>query len=211
MKFKIMLLAVLFTCTSVSVQAMKQSEFIAYCSDEQKEYQIDVAVGQATRVYEKQHQMMVVTTSSDTDYILRIMKNSFLDMGLREECAAYLYKNGALTIGDNEILARVNFAFDEYQLMGESRYILKGLAHNMKYSNSSLQLTGHADAIGQDVYNYELGIKRSESVKQYLIENDVNEQRIKLDSEGELHPEFNNDTEAGRERNRRVDIDFTRL
>lgn len=206
-----MLLATLSACTSVSVQAMKQSEFIAYCSDEKKEYQVDVAVGQATRVYEKQHQIMAVTTSSDTDYVLNIMTQSFADMGLKEQCATYLYKNSTLSAGDKGIFARVNFAFDEHELTDESRYTLKGLAQSIKYSSSHLQLTGHADAIGKDVYNYELGIRRSQRVKQYLIENNVNEQGIAFDSEGEGKPDFNNDTAAGRELNRRVEVDIIRL
>ncbi|KXO09528.1 Outer membrane protein A precursor [Moritella sp. JT01] len=212
MKSKIVLsLLILSACTSAYAKAMKQSEFISYCSHEQLEYQLDTHMGEAKRVYEKQGQMMLVKASSKTDYVLNLMKANFSETGLKEECAEYLYKNSSLKLdGDSsDIFARVNFSFDDDKLTGESRHILQLLASSLKDSNSGLQLIGHTDSIGREIYNYELGIKRSESVKTYLIENSVNSQGILLDSKGENNPEFNNDTPGGRERNRRVDIELT--
>lgn len=190
---------------------MKQSEFISYCSNGQLEYQLDVHMGEVNTVNEKQGQMMLVKANSETNYVLKRMKDSFRDSGLKEECAEYLYRNRGLdlTEGSGDIFARVNFAFDEDKLTGESRHILNELATSLKDSNTGLQLIGHTDSIGREIYNYELGIKRSESVKTYLIENSVNPQGIALDSKGEHNPESNNDTPEGREKNRRVDIELT--
>lgn len=214
MKSKIVLsLLILSACTSAYAKAMKQSEFISYCSSEQLEYQLGVHIGEVNTVHEKQGKMMLVKTSGETDYVLKRMKESFRDSGLKEACAEYLYRNSGLNFieGSGDIFARVNFSFDDDKLTGESRHILNELASSLKDSNTGLQLTGHTDSIGRDIYNYELGIQRSESVKTYLIENSVNSQGILLDSKGEKKPEFNNDTSEGREKNRRVDIELTEL
>lgn len=211
MKSKIVLpLFILSACTSAGVMAMKQSEFISYCSNGQLEYQLDIQVGESTRIYEKQQQMMLVTSTNHADYVLKSMKESFLETGLKEECAEYLYKNSRLSFigGSGEIFARVNFSFDDDKLTGESQHILQELAHTLKDSSSSLKLSGHTDSIGRDIYNYELGIKRAKSVKTYLIEKSVNPLDIEFDSEGESNPEFNNETPEGREKNRRVDIEL---
>ncbi|QUM81959.1 OmpA family protein [Moritella sp. 5] len=211
MKSKIVLsLLILSASTSAYAKALKQSEFVAYCSHEQLEYQLDVNIGEVRSVYEKQGQMMLVTANSETDYVLKLMKDDFRDSGLKEECAEYLYKNSSLNINDGSgvIFARINFSFDDDKLTGESRHIVQELARSLKDSNSHLQLTGHTDSVGREHYNYELGIKRSESVKRYLIDNNVNPQGIGLDSKGERKPEFSNDTPEGRERNRRVDIEL---
>ncbi len=69
-----------------------------------------------------------------------------------------------------------------------------------------IKLTGHTDNIGSDSFNLTLGIKRAQSVKNFLIKKGVVPEQIVIDSKGESNPVAPNETENGRRKNRRVTI-----
>jgi OOP family OmpA-OmpF porin len=65
---------------------------------------------------------------------------------------------------------------------------------------------GHTDSIGTREYNLDLSRKRAESVKQYLVEEfGISEFRISTEAYGESRPVADNKTDAGRQKNRRVE------
>jgi len=70
---------------------------------------------------------------------------------------------------------------------------------------SSLVIVGHTDNAGTNQYNMDLGSRRSKSARDYLKENGV-EAKIEIKSLGEQKPTASNETEAGRQKNRRVDF-----
>jgi outer membrane protein OmpA-like peptidoglycan-associated protein len=67
-------------------------------------------------------------------------------------------------------------------------------------------LEGYSDSVGTDSYNQALSEKRSNAVKNYLIQNGVKADKITAKGMGEANPVASNDTEAGRRQNRRVEI-----
>jgi OmpA-OmpF porin, OOP family len=71
-----------------------------------------------------------------------------------------------------------------------------------------ITLTGHTDAIGTEAYNYKLGLRRAQAVKEYLVSHGLPADQIKVESKGKSQPIATNKTAAGRAKNRRVDIDF---
>lgn len=73
-----------------------------------------------------------------------------------------------------------------------------------KYEEANLTIEGHADDQGEDDYNLTLSQKRTESVKQYLMEKGILEQRLTAIGYGESQPIADNKTELGRAKNRRV-------
>jgi hypothetical protein len=70
----------------------------------------------------------------------------------------------------------------------------------------AVNLAGHTDSIGSDEYNYGLGLRRAIAVKEVLIRNGVNPYRLQETSLGESQPIADNSSNAGRARNRRVEI-----
>lgn len=68
-----------------------------------------------------------------------------------------------------------------------------------------LMIVGHTDSIASQKYNYELGLKRAENAKLYLIDLEVTAP-IDIDSKGKLEPVAANNSEEGRQRNRRVNF-----
>ena len=78
-----------------------------------------------------------------------------------------------------------------------------------KYSGANAQLEGHTDSMGTDAYNMNLSKRRAESVKRFVVEKyNIKPSRISTVGYGESKPVASNDTDAGRQRNRRVVVNI---
>jgi len=75
-----------------------------------------------------------------------------------------------------------------------------------KYADTNVLLEGHADATGSDEYNLDLSQRRAHSVANYLSTQQVNATRFTIMGYGEQQPIATNDTEDGRQQNRRVEV-----
>lgn len=75
-----------------------------------------------------------------------------------------------------------------------------------RHPEAVLQVTGHTDLVGTQQYNIELGLKRAQYVKDYLVSKGIQENRITVESRGEDQPAADNITSAGRAKNRRTEI-----
>ncbi|MCP4212147.1 MAG: OmpA family protein [Halieaceae bacterium] len=76
----------------------------------------------------------------------------------------------------------------------------------IKYDRTVVHIVGHTDSIGSTEYNQNLSERRSQSVVTYLISRGVTPSRLVSSGHGESRPRATNDTEAGRQLNRRVEI-----
>jgi outer membrane protein OmpA-like peptidoglycan-associated protein len=65
---------------------------------------------------------------------------------------------------------------------------------------------GHTDNTGSDAINNPLSVNRAQSARDYLVSRGVNASRMAIDGQGSREPIADNATEAGRARNRRIDI-----
>ena len=73
------------------------------------------------------------------------------------------------------------------------------------YPNTTAELEGHTDSKGTDEYNMKLSQRRAESVKKYLVEKfNIDASRLTAIGHGESQPVDTNETDEGRQRNRRV-------
>ncbi len=73
------------------------------------------------------------------------------------------------------------------------------------HPEKTLTITGHTDALSSEAYNLDLGRRRAQSVRKYLEQRGV-KAKFKIASAGEREPVAANDTEAGRAKNRRVNL-----
>lgn len=73
-------------------------------------------------------------------------------------------------------------------------------------SGERIALEGHADNSGEADYNMELGTRRANTIKQYLLSKNVNPDMISTKSFGDSKPIASNDTEEGRAENRRTEL-----
>jgi outer membrane protein OmpA-like peptidoglycan-associated protein len=99
------------------------------------------------------------------------------------------------------------FDFDSDVLRGESARNLDNLAANLSsFGDSKLLLVGHTDSVGTDAYNLDLSKRRADAVAAYLESHGVSTARVSTAGRGETEPVASNDTDAGRQQNRRVEI-----
>lgn len=75
-----------------------------------------------------------------------------------------------------------------------------------KYDRTVVHVIGHTDSVGSYAYNQRLSEQRAERVAQYFAGSGVPWQRLSTEGRGEREPRTSNDTEAGRQLNRRVEI-----
>ncbi|MEO1515410.1 MAG: OmpA family protein [Bacteroidota bacterium] len=81
---------------------------------------------------------------------------------------------------------------------------LKKLVERLKQTSEKVSITGHTDDIGEVDANQSLGLRRAESIRDILIAYGVANDRITVNSKGELQAATTNETEQGRHRNRRT-------
>ena len=106
------------------------------------------------------------------------------------------------------LAADVLFDFDKSILKNEGKNKLDDLATKVKAINLEVVIAiGHTDSIGSDAYNQKLSVRRSESVKAYLVSRGVEPNRIYTEGKGEKQPVASNKTSDGRQKNRRVEIE----
>lgn len=99
------------------------------------------------------------------------------------------------------------FDFDSDRIRPDAAANLNELANSfVKYPNSDLLIVGHTDSRGDDAYNMSLSQRRANAASAYLAARGVPANRIKTSGRGEMEPVASNDTEAGMQQNRRVEI-----
>ena len=75
-----------------------------------------------------------------------------------------------------------------------------------RYEGARLTIEGYTDSVGSDDFNITLSQKRSDSVKQYLFEKGISDDRITSIGYGEIKPIADNTSAIGRAKNRRVEL-----
>src|SRR5437868_6235459 len=106
----------------------------------------------------------------------------------------------------NDIL----FDYNSFALRQESKATLQNLADNFrKYPEEQISVEGHTDAIGSHDSNQRLSEQRADGVRNYLVDQWVNGERITSVGFGETRPKASNDTPEGRQLNRRVELHIT--
>ena len=87
------------------------------------------------------------------------------------------------------------------------RPILDQFAQGLSQQASmEVKIVGHTDNKGSDAVNNPLSVNRAQSARDYLVGRGVNASRISIDGRGSREPIADNATEAGRARNRRIDL-----
>ncbi|MFQ3584797.1 MAG: OmpA family protein [Cyanobacteriota bacterium] len=101
------------------------------------------------------------------------------------------------------------FDFDKAEIRPEAASLLAQVAESLQsMPEARIQVNGHTDNIGSLNYNLALSLRRANAVKDYLIKLLPEDNRISWTTSGfgPTAPVADNDTEAGRQRNRRVDL-----
>lgn len=105
------------------------------------------------------------------------------------------------------VLKNVFFASGSASLLPESIAELERLrALLLDNPTLRIQINGHTDSVGSDADNQVLSENRAKAVYTYLLENGIGEERLRFKGFGESKPLDTNDTEQGRQLNRRTEF-----
>lgn len=119
-------------------------------------------------------------------------------------------RNGEGALGDGNTLSSVppvRFAFDSYAVSPEEREKIRKAASFLKDNpGAALRLEGHADERGSADYNFVLGQRRADSVRDVLAGYGVKDARVETRSLGEEFPAAEGSGEGTWSQNRRVEF-----
>ena len=112
------------------------------------------------------------------------------------------------TLNKSRILRNVYFDFDQAELSDRSNHELDMLQKMMSENDKLIiEVSGHADFLGEDNYNNQLSKARAEKVVSYLTSRGIDKSRLRAQGYGEKKPvKGADDTEEGRSLNRRTEF-----
>jgi outer membrane protein OmpA-like peptidoglycan-associated protein len=126
----------------------------------------------------------------------RELEQRLTDLKAQETKRGYV-----ITLGD--ILFRV----DSAELSsGGMQNLFRLVTFLKEFPDREVVVEGYTDSTGSGVYNLELSQQRANSVQSFLVGNGISPDRIVARGYGEAYPVAPNDTAAGRQKNRRVEI-----
>ncbi|MGB5290333.1 MAG: OmpA family protein [Lysobacterales bacterium] len=120
-----------------------------------------------------------------------------------------------IRVGDNITLnmpGNITFGVDSADINSGFYEILDSVALVLiEYKKTLVEVAGHTDSTGSYEYNQSLSERRAVSVADYLVSRSVMADRLITVGAGEQYPVAGNETSAGRQLNRRVEINIVPL
>lgn len=124
-----------------------------------------------------------------------------LEAELAEVGARATDRGYVLTLGD------VLFDLNKADLKpGALRNLYRLVTFMISYADRGVLIEGHTDSLGEEAYNLDLSERRARSVEGFLVENGIARDRIYAKGYGEAFPVATNETQSGRQQNRRVEV-----
>jgi len=112
-----------------------------------------------------------------------------------------------VAVGSKIVLKNIFFDFDKATLRNESTSELERLTKLLNdVPTLKIEISGYTDSKGADAYNLKLSERRAHAVVDYLVAAGIAKERLTYKGAGESEPVATNDTEAGRQENRRTEF-----
>jgi outer membrane protein OmpA-like peptidoglycan-associated protein len=110
-----------------------------------------------------------------------------------------------------QLSGSILFDFDSAQIRPDAERTLSDVKSVIaSYAGRPVRIEGHTDSIASDQYNQKLSEQRAQSVVDWFAKNGIERPRLTAFGAGETKPVASNDTSAGRQQNRRVEIVIAR-
>ena len=101
----------------------------------------------------------------------------------------------------------ISFDTGRADIQPNFRTVLDQFAQGLRdNAGSTVRIIGHTDSTGSDAINNPLSVNRAASTRDYLVDRGIAANRIAVDGRGSREPIADNTSDAGRARNRRVEI-----
>ena len=163
------------------------------------------------------HYLMVLTQGAE--YALYVNKRGYLFRSLNFNYSERKdYEPIVLDIdlekaseGTTAILENIFFDLDKYDLKDKSVTELQKIVRFLKENPGlKVEVSGHTDNSGAETYNLQLSERRAQAVYNYLVANGIASERLRLRGYGAGKPIADNNTEEGKQKNRRIEFKLIR-
>ncbi|TAL62207.1 MAG: hypothetical protein EPN85_03145 [Bacteroidetes bacterium] len=115
----------------------------------------------------------------------------------------------SLSVGSKIVLKNIFFDFDKATLRAESASELERLTKLLTDAPTiEIEISGHTDNKGSDEYNRKLSQSRAQAVVDYLVKKGIEKSRFTAKGYGKTKPVATNDTDEGRQLNRRTEFEI---
>jgi outer membrane protein OmpA-like peptidoglycan-associated protein len=120
-----------------------------------------------------------------------------------------LYKSIVVKEDKIELRQKIFFKFNKAAIMAISFEMLKEVGQALKdHPELNVRIEGHTDSKGSDKYNLKLSDRRAKAVRNFLLKQGIGAERMVAIGYGETKPIEDNETEEGRDVNRRVEFNI---
>jgi len=136
------------------------------------------------------------------------------DLTTEEQIAVILLEldSGKQVIGEKVNFRDINFEFGSAKITEGTKSYLDAVVLLMsKTDNINLVVEGHTDNVGSEETNEQLSLDRAKAVVDYLVSKGIEPSRLSFKGLGSTMPIASNDSQEGRERNRRVEMEIIAL
>lgn len=111
--------------------------------------------------------------------------------------------------GEKFVVKNLHFATNKTRILPSSEEALQALYMYLERNPEvRIRIIGHTDNVGKDAANMKLSDGRANAVMQDLVDRGISADRMQAEGRGETQPIDTNDTEEGRQNNRRVEIEI---
>ena len=159
----------------------------------------------------KQLEVVEVKKKNDTSLVAKNVEIRIDTLIITKVDTIYIEKESVTKKVNNTGLINKNilFEFDKAIVQKVAYGELESLINIMNDRPAiKIELQGHTDAVGTEAYNVGLSKNRVIAVRDFLVANGIDPNRIIYDFHGEIKPKASNDNAKGRQENRRVEVRF---
>ena len=104
----------------------------------------------------------------------------------------------------------IDFGFNSSQLSAEALMTLNRILPKakdiLKETSAVIEIQGHSDNVGSDKANQKISEERAKSIYDWFVKNEIDDNRLHYKGFGKTKPKYSNDTQEGRDKNRRIEF-----
>jgi outer membrane protein OmpA-like peptidoglycan-associated protein len=196
-----------------------------------KDAQTKQAIEAKIEIIDNEKNEVIATFSSNSEtgrYLVSLPSGK--NYGINVSAAGYLFHSENFTLSDTAsykevrknillnkadvgtkvVLRNIFFDFGKATLRPESINELNKLKKVMEENSTiKIEISGHTDNVASEEFNQKLSESRAKAVVDYLVQNGVAKERLTYKGYGKSQPIATNDTDEGRQENRRVEFKIT--
>jgi OmpA-OmpF porin, OOP family len=140
--------------------------------------------------------------SLSTGFVIKSGKDGF-----ESKLVAFIEGNEAISKDLWFTMDGITFDTNKATIKAESNAQINDIAEILKaYPKVKIKIGGYTDSDGEASANQKLSNSRANAVKEVLVSKGTSVDRIAAEGYGSEHPVASNDTEEGRQKNRRIDV-----